>query len=59
MMAHAEVHIEVDGDKKLADFESLSVQIQSLIRSRFRLIDRISVIPHPISFGGQKKKTAI
>jgi cation diffusion facilitator family transporter len=59
MMAHAEVHIEVDGDKKLADFESLSVQIQNLIRSRFRLIDRISVIPHPMSLGGQKKKTAI
>ncbi|WP_158385077.1 cation diffusion facilitator family transporter [Candidatus Nitrososphaera evergladensis] len=57
MMAHAEVHLEVDGDKKLQDFESLSFQVQSLIRSKFRLIDRISVIPHPLTFdGGGKKK---
>lgn len=46
MVAHAEVHIEVDGNKKLADFEILSLQIQNLVRSKFRSIDRISVIPH-------------
>jgi cation diffusion facilitator family transporter len=56
MMAHAEVHLEVDGDKRLADFESLSVQVQGLIHSKFRLIDRISVIPHPLAFGGKKKQ---
>ena len=55
MMAHAEVHLEVDGDRKLADIESLSFQIQNLIRSRFRLIDRISVIPHPLPLGGSEK----
>lgn len=58
MMAQAEVHLEIDGERRLQDFESLSVQVQSLIRSRFRLIDRISVIPHPLSFGGKKKQAA-
>lgn len=46
MMAHAEVHIEADGNKKLTDIELLSVQIQTLIRSRFSRVERISVIPH-------------
>ena len=59
MMAHAEVHLEIDGNKRLADFESLSIQIQNLIHSKFRLIDRISVIPHPKSFDGEMKKAPI
>lgn len=46
MMAHAEVHIEADGNKKLTDVELLSVQIQNLIRSRFPRVERISIIPH-------------
>lgn len=46
MMAYAEVHIEADGNKKLADVEQLSIQIQTLIRSRFHFVERISVIPH-------------
>ncbi len=46
MMAHAEVHIEVDGNKKLTDVELLSVQVQTLIRSRFPRVERISIIPH-------------
>jgi cation diffusion facilitator family transporter len=46
MMAHAEVHIEADGNKKLTDVELLSVQIQTLIRSRFQFVERISIIPH-------------
>ncbi len=50
MVAQAEVHIEVDGNKKLADFEILSLQIQNLVRSKFRSIERISVIPHSKSF---------
>ncbi len=46
MMAQAEVHIEVDGNKKLTDIELLSVRIQTLIRSRFQYVERITVIPH-------------
>jgi divalent metal cation (Fe/Co/Zn/Cd) transporter len=53
MAAHAEVHIEVDGNKKLADFEILSLRIQNLVRSKFRSIDRISVIPHSKQFTRQ------
>ena len=46
MVAHAEVHIEADGNKKLTDVELLSTQIQNLIRSRFPRVERISIIPH-------------
>lgn len=46
MLVYAEVHIELDGNNKLADVELLSGQIQTLIRSRLRTIERISVIPH-------------
>lgn len=46
MMAHAEVHIEADGNTKLTDVELLSIQIQNLIRSRFPRVERISIIPH-------------
>lgn len=47
MKAHAEVHIEVDGTKKLEDVELLSLQIQMWVRQRFPRVDRILVIPHP------------
>ena len=50
MMAHAEVHIEADGNKKLTDVELLSIQIQMLVRSRFPRVERISVIPHSAGF---------
>lgn len=46
MVVHAEVHIEVDGGRKLADIELLSSQIQNFVRSKFNSIERISVIPH-------------
>jgi divalent metal cation (Fe/Co/Zn/Cd) transporter len=46
IIAHAEVHIETDGNKKLADVKLLSVHIQTLIRSRFQYVERISIIPH-------------
>jgi len=46
MVAHAEVHIETDGNKRLTEIELVSVQIQNSIRSRFPRIERISVIPH-------------
>jgi cation diffusion facilitator family transporter len=54
MMVHAEVHIEIDGNNKLADVELLSGQIQALIRSRFRTIERISVIPHSTKLSSHK-----
>ncbi len=58
MVAHAEVHIEVDGGKKLTDIELLSAQIQDFVRSKFRSIERISVIPHPskVSLPGNQQK---
>jgi divalent metal cation (Fe/Co/Zn/Cd) transporter len=44
--AQAEVHLEIDGDKKLADVELLLVKIEMEIRSQIPVIDRISSIPH-------------
>jgi cation diffusion facilitator family transporter len=46
MKAHAEIHVEVDGNKMLTDVELLSVKIQILIRSKFSIIGRVTVIPH-------------
>ncbi len=47
--AHAEIHVEVDGNKRLTDVELLSLEIQMLIRSKFSMIDRVLVIPHSSS----------
>ena len=44
--AQVEIHAEIDGSKKLADVELLSVRIQVLVRSRFPIIHRVTVIPH-------------
>ena len=44
--AQAEVHLEIDGNKKLADVELLLVQIELAIRSQIPVIGRISSIPH-------------
>ena len=49
MVAQAEVHIEVDGNKPLTDVELLSLKIEMGIRSKIPTIERVSVIPH--SFG--------
>lgn len=57
MVAQAEVHIEVDGNMKLADFELLSLRIQNLVRSKFRSIDRISLIPHSKPFPRQQPES--
>lgn len=57
MVAQAEVHIEIDGNKRLADFELLSLQIQNLVKSKFRSIDRISVIPHSKTFSQRQTET--
>jgi cation diffusion facilitator family transporter len=44
--AQAEVHLEIDGNKKLADVELLLVRIEMAIRSQIPVIGRISSIPH-------------
>jgi cation diffusion facilitator family transporter len=60
-MVQAEVHLEIDGSKKLTDVELLLVRIEMAIRSQIPVIARISSIPHsypqqkpeaPRRFGG-------
>ena len=46
MVAQAEVHVEVDGNKPLTDVELLSLEIEMEIRSKIPSIERLSVIPH-------------
>ena len=45
-MVQAEVHLEIDGNKKLSDVELLLVRIEMAIRSQIPEIARISSIPH-------------
>jgi cation diffusion facilitator family transporter len=61
IMAQAEIHLEIDGDKKLADVELLLVKVEMAVRSQIPIIGRISSIPHsrppskyeaPKRFGG-------
>jgi cation diffusion facilitator family transporter len=61
MMAQAEIHFEIDGNKKLADVELLLVKVEMAVRSQIPVIGRISSIPHshpasrleaPKRFGG-------
>jgi cation diffusion facilitator family transporter len=54
-MAQAEVHLEIDGNKRLADVELLLVRIEMAIRSQIPVISRISSIPH--SYPQQKPET--
>ena len=49
MVAQAEVHIEVDGNKPLTDVELLSLEIEMEIRSKIPSIERASIIPHSSS----------
>jgi cation diffusion facilitator family transporter len=42
----AEVHLEIDGNKRLADVDMLLVKIEMAIRSQIPVIGRISSIPH-------------
>lgn len=44
--AQAEVHLEIDGSKKLADVELLLIKIELAIRSQMPVIGRITSIPH-------------
>jgi cation diffusion facilitator family transporter len=53
--AQAEVHLQIDGDKRLADVELLLVKIELAIRSQIPVIGRISSIPH--SYPPQKSET--
>jgi cation diffusion facilitator family transporter len=46
IVAQAEVHMEVDGNKPLADVEMLSLEIEMEIRSKIPNIERVSVVPH-------------
>jgi cation diffusion facilitator family transporter len=53
--AQAEVHLEIDGNKKLADVELLLVNIETAIRAQLPVIGRITSIPH--SRPPQQQKT--
>ena len=46
MVAQAEVHVEVDGNKPLTDVELLLLEIEMEIRSKVPSIERASIIPH-------------
>jgi cation diffusion facilitator family transporter len=54
--AQAEVHLEIDGNKRLADVELLLIKIELAIRSQMPIIGRISSIPH--SYPPQKTEPA-
>ena len=46
MVVFAAVHIELDGNKILADVELLTREVEIVIRSKIPYIKKISVIPH-------------
>ncbi|MEO9296206.1 MAG: cation diffusion facilitator family transporter [Nitrososphaera sp.] len=61
VMAHVEIHTEIDGNKRLTDVELLSVKIQMLVRSRFPIIQRVTVIPHSArkkGYGSERRSEA-
>ena len=49
MVVFAAVDIEVDGNKRLADVELLTREVEIVIRSKIPHIKKISVIPHSIT----------
>jgi divalent metal cation (Fe/Co/Zn/Cd) transporter len=49
MIVFAAIHIEVDGNKKLADVEILTREVEMTIHSRIPYIRKISVIPHSLT----------
>src|SRR5215208_5188794 len=49
MVAQAEVHMEIDGNKPLTDVELLSIEIEMAIRSKIPTMERVSVIPHSLT----------
>jgi cation diffusion facilitator family transporter len=58
MVAQAEVHVEVDGNKPLADVELLSLEIEMEIRSQVPSIQRASIIPHSSSISSKPQGRA-
>lgn len=56
VQAQAEVHLEIDGNKRLADVELLLIKIEMAIRSQMPVIGRISSIPH--SYPSQRAEHA-
>src|ERR671918_847097 len=56
MVAQAEVHIEVDGNKPLTDVELLSIEIEMAIRSKIPTMERVSVIPHSFTLPKSESK---
>jgi divalent metal cation (Fe/Co/Zn/Cd) transporter len=49
MIVFAAVHIELDGNKRLADVELLTREVEIVIRSKIPYIKKISVIPHSLT----------
>jgi cation diffusion facilitator family transporter len=56
MVAQAEVHMEVDGNKPLTDVELLSIEIEMAIRSKIPTMERVSVIPHSFTVTKSESK---
>jgi cation diffusion facilitator family transporter len=56
MVAQAEVHMEVDGNKPLTDVELLSIEIEMAIRSKIPTMERVSVIPHSLTVTKSESK---
>ena len=56
MVAQAEVHMEVDGNKPLTDVELLSIEIEMAIRSKIPTMERVSVIPHSFTLTKSESK---
>jgi divalent metal cation (Fe/Co/Zn/Cd) transporter len=56
MVAQAEVHMEIDGTKPLADVELLSIEIEMAIRSKIPTMERVSVIPHSLTLTKSESK---
>jgi cation diffusion facilitator family transporter len=58
MVAQAEVHVVVDGNKPLTDVELLSLEIEMEIRSKIPSIERASIIPHSSSISSKPQGRA-
>jgi cation diffusion facilitator family transporter len=56
MVAQAEVHMEIDGNKPLTDVELLSIEIEMAIRSKIPTMERVSVIPHSFTLARSESK---
>jgi cation diffusion facilitator family transporter len=56
MVAQAEVHMEIDGNKPLTDVELLSIEIEMAIRSKIPTMERVSVIPHSFTLAKSESK---